>query len=365
MATPSLVTTLERATVPALEPAIKAALERVTFPMAVYDLAAGCVVAANQAFGTLVGVDPSSILGLTVSEFLTRFQPVSQHEEARRHFNEVATHRLAGYQTTRRFFTVAGEAPMQVWLQRLDVADGHDLAVNIIVPLDRARDEPAPEAMYAAESSALALVVTDHDWRVEHSSSDVKSMLGYEDCLVGTAFLGVVHPADAPHFLLAVTQAATSHQATIVRARLKTASGAWQEMACFVSTLCAHDPPRLGIMMATRAAVGEASPAGSDGAKLEQHLWRIGLEVRAAGFLPEVPRSLPVKLPAEFAELSSRQWEIVTRLVRGERVPDIARAMFLSPSTVRNHLTMAFRKFGVHSQAALLAKLRETSFPGQ
>jgi DNA-binding NarL/FixJ family response regulator len=56
--------------------------------------------------------------------------------------------------------------------------------------------------------------------------------------------------------------------------------------------------------------------------------------------------------------LSSRQWEIVARLRRGERVPQIARAMYLSQSTVRNHLTAVFRKFGVHSQSELLTLLR-------
>ena len=45
------------------------------------------------------------------------------------------------------------------------------------------------------------------------------------------------------------------------------------------------------------------------------------------------------------------------RLVHGERVSDIAAALFLSPSTVRNHLTAIYKKFGVHSQAGLLAKL--------
>ena len=55
--------------------------------------------------------------------------------------------------------------------------------------------------------------------------------------------------------------------------------------------------------------------------------------------------------------LSSRQWEIVTRLLRGERVPRIARAMYLSPSTVRNHLSTIFRKLGVHSQAELIDRL--------
>ena len=62
--------------------------------------------------------------------------------------------------------------------------------------------------------------------------------------------------------------------------------------------------------------------------------------------------------PKTMPELSSRQWEIVTRLQRGERVPGIAKAMYLSQSTVRNHLTVVFRKFGVHSQEQLLARLR-------
>jgi len=54
---------------------------------------------------------------------------------------------------------------------------------------------------------------------------------------------------------------------------------------------------------------------------------------------------------------STRQWEILSRLVRGERVGDIANALYLSPSTVRNHLTAIYRKFGVHSQAELVAKV--------
>jgi DNA-binding CsgD family transcriptional regulator len=32
--------------------------------------------------------------------------------------------------------------------------------------------------------------------------------------------------------------------------------------------------------------------------------------------------------------------------------------MYLSKSTVRNHLSVVYGKFGVHSQAELLAKLR-------
>jgi DNA-binding NarL/FixJ family response regulator len=57
-------------------------------------------------------------------------------------------------------------------------------------------------------------------------------------------------------------------------------------------------------------------------------------------------------------ELTTRQWEILTLLVQGKRVPTIARELYISPSTVRNHLSAMFKKFGVHSQPELLKALR-------
>ena len=346
-----------------ISPAIRAAMARLGLPMAVFDLALGRLLAVNETFERLMDVAASSIVGLSMSELLTRFQPVETREESLHHFNEVVAHRLMGFQAARHFISADGrDFDAQIWMRRLDLGDGRDLAANIIVPLDRALGEPVAQPIYATEASPPALVVTDHDWRVEHSSSDVLEILGYHEMtFVGVPLLGLVQPTDAPDFLLAVTQAAASHQTTIARARLRTAAGEWTETVCFVTPLCAHDPPRLGVMMATRASAA-AFNASADSAKLEQHLWKIGLEVRAAGFLPEVSRELAGELPREFAELSSRQWEIVTRLLRGERAPDIAKAMFLSPTTVRNHLTAVFRKFGVHSQTQLLVKLRNASF---
>jgi DNA-binding CsgD family transcriptional regulator len=39
-------------------------------------------------------------------------------------------------------------------------------------------------------------------------------------------------------------------------------------------------------------------------------------------------------------------------------VPAVARDLYVSQSTVRNHLSAIFHLFGVHSQAELLALLR-------
>jgi DNA-binding CsgD family transcriptional regulator len=60
-------------------------------------------------------------------------------------------------------------------------------------------------------------------------------------------------------------------------------------------------------------------------------------------------------------ELPRRQRDIVDRLLRGERVPSIAASMYISPNTVRNHLSHVFTVFGVHSQSDLLALLRSRS----
>jgi DNA-binding CsgD family transcriptional regulator len=63
----------------------------------------------------------------------------------------------------------------------------------------------------------------------------------------------------------------------------------------------------------------------------------------------------------EFDDLTDRQQEILARLARGDRVPTISRGMHLAASTIRNHLTMLYRKVGVHSQAELIEYLHAMS----
>jgi DNA-binding CsgD family transcriptional regulator len=92
--------------------------------------------------------------------------------------------------------------------------------------------------------------------------------------------------------------------------------------------------------------------------ELEDHLRRIAREVTASG-VAALGTSMPTALevPA-VARLTSREYEIVVRLAAGQRVPGNARQLFLSESTIRNHLTSAYRKFGVSSQVELLERLR-------
>lgn len=62
---------------------------------------------------------------------------------------------------------------------------------------------------------------------------------------------------------------------------------------------------------------------------------------------------------AEEHGLTPRQKEIVLMLARGERVSYIADKLVLSQGTVRGHVNQIYRKFGIHSNAELVALVRD------
>jgi DNA-binding CsgD family transcriptional regulator len=94
--------------------------------------------------------------------------------------------------------------------------------------------------------------------------------------------------------------------------------------------------------------------------RLERHIRRIASEVSAAdlelGVQSPVDRGVTTALDA--LEPTARQRDIVERLARGQRVSSIAADLFISRSTVRNHLAQVYRLAGVHSQDELLNALR-------
>ena len=56
--------------------------------------------------------------------------------------------------------------------------------------------------------------------------------------------------------------------------------------------------------------------------------------------------------------LSPRELEVVEHLVDGKRVSQLAKHLFISPHTVRNHLKHIFQKLDVHSQTELIDKFK-------
>jgi PAS domain S-box-containing protein len=181
--------------------------------------------------------------------------------------------------------------------------------------------------------------------------------------LMGRRMLDFVHPDDRTRIrrqLLSIASHRTGGGRT--RYRLRTAhTSEWRMVESTADNLI-DDPNVGGILVSARDLTEEQTSIGASGedrlAQLERHLRRIAAEVESSGALR---RSNPPIDPARLARmegLTDRQWEVLNRLARGERVPTIAAALYVSQSTVRNHLTAVFARFGVHSQVELLAVLR-------
>ncbi len=62
----------------------------------------------------------------------------------------------------------------------------------------------------------------------------------------------------------------------------------------------------------------------------------------------------PIEEYPELKTLSPREREVLKIFLKGHRVPTIARDLFISPYTVRNHLKAIFAKLGVRSQVELV-----------
>jgi DNA-binding CsgD family transcriptional regulator len=102
-----------------------------------------------------------------------------------------------------------------------------------------------------------------------------------------------------------------------------------------------------------------AVPAHGD---FVETLRRIAGELEAISLVAHTQRAISLD-PPELGALSAREREILGELAAGSRVPSIAKRLFISPHTVRNHLKAIYRKLGVGSQAELIERLRGTPAP--
>jgi DNA-binding CsgD family transcriptional regulator len=200
-----------------------------------------------------------------------------------------------------------------------------------------------------------ARVTLDDHWQLARVSTSTGLLLGRPAAELGaTSIIELTHPDDQVALLSAFARA-TGDTAVGVRVRLRHHDRSWRTTHAAPTVM---EGDGSSVFALDLAIDEEGAASGNELGRLAGHLRRIATQIESAGGLVETadPLGLPI-----MTELSPRQWEVVSRLVRGERVATIAAEMFLSQSTVRNHLSAIFRKVGVHSQQELLALWRGAS----
>jgi DNA-binding CsgD family transcriptional regulator len=214
----------------------------------------------------------------------------------------------------------------------------------------------------------LALGTTDAALHVERISSDVEQLFGVVPGEVtGRSVVTLVDERDAPTLLLAIADATQSGRGVTFRARCPLARGsgrgdahdAAEDPFCQFMVVPLDPPPSVGFMVLTGDDV--IGPDASQ-AHLQRLMTRFARTIDAAATSRDTGMVYRSDHPVS---LSSRELDIVGRLLAGDRVPAIAKSLFLSQSTVRNHLSAVFRKFGVSSQQELIDLVRDKDGPSR
>jgi len=208
------------------------------------------------------------------------------------------------------------------------------------------------------DAKDVAFLEVDHSWCLSDMSADSAHLLGWDrSSHRGVPLRDVVHPHDVPFLLLTLVRSSVDRRAAATRLRIRGLDELWTTVRMVVSPLCAHSPARFAAAIWVQHAGEDPESSEDRSSRLEGHLWRIAVELQASG-VDDRPRSGQAWWSdPRLSLLSKREWEVLRRVVAGQRGPAIASDLFVSQSTVRNHLAAIYRKMGIHSQSELLASL--------
>jgi DNA-binding CsgD family transcriptional regulator len=172
--------------------------------------------------------------------------------------------------------------------------------------------------------------------------------------LLRRSLLSLISQDDVARCLLALGEAAATGNGVTVRVHVS-AGPDLPAVRCELLLYPIRPAPSCVFVL---MPVSAKPPDGSDRDDLAGMLQRLRRGAEIAHIAPGVFAGVSESARSGLDRLTTRELEIVTRLLDGQRPPAIARALFLSQSTVRNHLGSVFAKYDVTSQQELLDLLR-------
>jgi PAS domain S-box-containing protein len=186
---------------------------------------------------------------------------------------------------------------------------------------------------------------TDERMYIDRVSSGSEILIGYTPAeLLGQPILDFVHEANVADLLEVYDEASSSREGASRTVAVRAKSG--DVLPCEVLVVALVPEPSSAF-----AFIPQGVELLSTTATAQQRLVR-----RLGGALWDPATQLDDALG--IGQLTTRETEIVSLLVAGDRVRSISQRLFLSQSTVRSHLSTIFNKFGVRSQSELLDVLR-------
>jgi DNA-binding CsgD family transcriptional regulator len=330
--------------------------------LAAVDLPSGRFLAVNPALASAVGSTVSALTGASSLDWLSP----DDRRAAQLGYQALADGELTGYQAIRRLANPTDpDQVFSVWVSTVDM-DGARVGLASVIPSASHDNQfrALPPVSSIPEPGNMVLGTVDSSWRVDRISQDVAPLLGLtpEQC-TGQPVLGIIHPSDVPAFLAAVEHARRGERAARLVLRVSARNRDWTEVTVVLATVSPGDPPALAFALIRNDGDADSPGDSSREMRLEAHMLRIADELHAAGMIPRLRQLPALTQEPKLGKLTSREWAVLTRLLDGQRVSAIAADLYVSPSTVRNHLSSIYAKLGVHSQVDLIRLIRRETKP--
>jgi PAS domain S-box-containing protein len=315
------------------------AIQSADLALGLVDLSDGTIASMSPAWLAHLGLPAESVIGRPAVDLVR-----SDKEAAAQVLSSMRDGAIHAYVARREFRAAPGVEPMTtVWVRSFEVG-GRQLA--FVQPASDGLVSPITRHL-GREAAKLAIGTIDRSFTITAMSRDIIDLLGVSPRdVVGQPLLSADARRDVATLLPA---GGFAEQAIALTIQLRNKDGHWVDLCCVLTSL-EGNPDRCFML----APAPELESVDLRVAELEHHLWNIAGIVEASGVLQRVGPMRDMTALPQANSLTTRQWEILARIVRGERVPTIAADLFVSQSTVRNHLSAIFKRFEVHSQAELL-----------
>jgi PAS domain S-box-containing protein len=323
-------------------------------PLIVISLPDERVQMANPAAAEFFGMSTSELLGHNLNELLDP----TDSGKAVEALSALMSGSIEAYRSRGTYVGRHGPMDASIWVRGIPRRTG-SMALVLILPANyEGQFAPSSRAAMGPLAVDLALGTTDEAGRiVTVQRSNLKVLGKHRDRSGQNSYLSSqVHPDDQLFLRTAFRQFKDDPHDVVLALRVSHEELGWVTAQCH---LFATGDDRLGEpigFVLTEATKGTSTRGRI--AQLEQHLARIASEAQAAGLTARSMNPEDERAPTDLSLLTPRQRDIVNRLLDGARVPSIAASLFISTSTVRNHLSGVYRTLGVHSQAALIELLR-------
>lgn len=315
------------------------------FPALVLERHTERIMAASTAATGLIGAG-GEIVGHRLEEF-TSDRPASG-------VDLVAGGRVNGFETFRVLRRPRGtDQKVRMWIRYFDHQPSSELVLVLFVA-----DEPLDDSELGSDWHATPAVVgtADSNLLIERISNDAEELFQHPVAsLVGASLISLVAEPDVPHCLEALSQVSSGQSGITLYLDIRNGVPG-THTRCEVLLMPLQPSPSCAFVFLPIADGADGEQASSD---LSATLLRLRRGAEIAQLTKGVFRGITEKSVPGLSRVTTRELEIVSRLIDGDRVPAMASQLFLSQSTIRNHLASVFAKLGVASQQQLVDVMRK------